>query len=587
MIKKYHLITVPLKELFPKKKTNLLFLGKWCEIGNGLKYEIKKKIVDYPWSNHKKKERSYKKIFENYKFLKSFLSEYLNKIHKTNFSEKYWEQIFGNWLIIFLTVYQDKFEFIKNLKNYKIKSFSFINLNIKNYVPKDSKSSLNLFQDDRWNGFLISILIRYFHPKINYKIKNFKFDTREKVEKKLNFKSLLLKIFSKIIFKTKTEKYFIISSYLGFLNEIKFQKSINNSLNFNQKISINNSFKINTKLRNIKIKDFKNLSQKDFLKLLLIKFIPQSYLENYKEYKIFIEKKLNWEKNPQKIFTSNSHYYDDIFKIWLAEKRERKATLIIGQHGNGYIFPKFSSFFDRDVMCCDKFLFWGKKKFKNKKISQNFNLIMSGKNNFKRNKKNILMVQYYPYKYQNRIISTEHTLSDIEENMNLQKNFISGLKKDLKEKIIIRLGSPKIFSNDMYEYEKKQWLKFNNFSVFQNRYSPIKKSLKNSSFVVVNSLVSTVFAECLYYNIPCFVISNFNKNMFRTECYNDFLQLKKVGIIQNNSKEFSKLINKNYNNLEKWWNNRKIKKIIRNFNYNYNFKEVNPLEKLKSRIVFE
>ena len=75
--------------------------------------------------------------------------------------------------------------------------------------------------------------------------------------------------------------------------------------------------------------------------------------------------------------------------------------------------------------------------------------------------------------------------------------------------------------------------------------------------------------------------------MFRTECYNDFLQLKKVGIIQNNSKEFSKLINKNYNNLEKWWNNRKIKKIIRNFNYNYNFKEVNPLEKLKSRIVFE
>ena len=204
-------------------------------------------------------------------------------------------------MIIFLTVYQDKFEFIKNLKNYKIKSFSFINLNIKNYVPKDSISSLNLFQDDRWNGFLISILIRYFHPKINYKIKNFKFDTREKVEKKLNFKSLLLKIFSKIIFKTKTEKYFIISSYLGFLNEIKFQKSINNSLNFNQKISINNSFKINTKLRNIKIKDLK-IFHKKFLKLLLIKFIPQSYLENYKEYKIFIEKKLNWEKNPQKIF---------------------------------------------------------------------------------------------------------------------------------------------------------------------------------------------------------------------------------------------------------------------------------------------
>ena len=428
-------------------------------------------------------------------------------------------------------------------------------------------------------------MIRFFHPKIRYQIKNFKSDYNEKFEKKFGLKHFLFKIISKVFFIRKAEKYFIISSYLGFLNEIKFQKLVNNSFNFNQKNFIKTSFKLNTKIRNIKIKDLNNYSEKDFLKFLLIKFIPQSYLENYKEYKLFIEKKLNWEKNPLKIFTSNSHFYDDIFKIWLAEKREKKVSLIIGQHGNGYVFPKFSSFYDRDVMNCDKFLFWGKKKFKNKKITQNFNLIMTGKKNFNRKRKNILMVQYYPYKYQNRVISTEHTLYDIEENLNLQKKFISGLNKDLKEKIIIRLGSPKIYSNGMYNHEKKQWMKFKHFFKFQNRYSPIRKSLKESSFVIVNSLVSTVFLECLYYNIPCFIITDFKKNMFNKECYNDFLQLKKVGIIQNNSKEFSKFININYNNLDKWWNNNKVNKVIKKFNYNYNFKEKNPLDLLKSRIV--
>ena len=94
MPKDYHLILAPLTEVFPKKKNNLLLLGKWCEIGTKISSKRRYEIINYPWSRFKKKEKDYKEIFKNYEFFKRFLTKYLNKAHKTNYSEKYWEQLF-------------------------------------------------------------------------------------------------------------------------------------------------------------------------------------------------------------------------------------------------------------------------------------------------------------------------------------------------------------------------------------------------------------------------------------------------------------------------------------------------------------
>ncbi len=135
----------------------------------------------------------------------------------------------------------------------------------------------------------------------------------------------------------------------------------------------------------------------------------------------------------------------------------------------------------------------------------------------------------------------------------------------------------------MLEYEKKQWKIFKNHFSFEDRLSPIKKSIENANFIVVNSIVSSVFTECLHYNIPCFIFQKFEKKMFRRECYNDFLNLKKIGIIQNNPKNFSKFINNNFYNLDNWWNSYPVKKIIDKFNYNYNYKESDPLTNLAKK----
>ena len=65
------------------------------------------------------------------------------------------------------------------------------------------------------------------------------------------------------------------------------------------------------------------------------------------------------------------------------------------------------------------------------------------------------MVQNFPNKYQNKLISTEHSLSDIYKNIELQKNFIYSLRMNLKN-VIVRLGSTEKFSNKILDYEKEQ-----------------------------------------------------------------------------------------------------------------------------------
>ena len=55
---------------------------------------------------------------------------------------------------------------------------------------------------------------------------------------------------------------------------------------------------------------------------LLIKNMPASYLEGYN----FLQKKIskyNWPEKPKAVLTANAHFNFDVFKFWLADKREK------------------------------------------------------------------------------------------------------------------------------------------------------------------------------------------------------------------------------------------------------------------------
>ena len=375
---------------------------------------------------------------------------------------------------------------------------------------------------------------------------------------------------------------FVISSYLGIFKEILLQLDLNGLPKLNYCKKIDKKFNIIKSLRENEIKNKKDDYFLSLIKKLIFKNMPASYLEGYN----YIQKKIsqyNWPEKPNAILTANAHFNYDIFKFWLADKREKKIKLIVSQHGAGYLFSKFHSDYDLDVNNCDYLLSWGKKKFKNKKILPGFNLRV--KNKFKNeNKENILFVQHFPYKYTTRLISNDYNFSNINKNLENQKKLIKKLNKEISKKIRIRLFSSKKFYPDIFDYEKDKWSNFMTKYSFETRETPIERSINNSKIIIINTLHSTLFFECLTSNVPSFVFSNFSINTIKKECRVDFLNLKKIGIIQDNPMIFSKFLNKNIKNIDEWWNTKKVFKIKNQFIRNYCYYEKNPVKAIKNKL---
>ena len=74
----------------------------------------------------------------------------------------------------------------------------------------------------------------------------------------------------------------------------------------------------------------KDRSFNGFLKYMLIKQMPVAYKEGYSSCLDQISVQ-NWPDNPKLIYTANSYASDDIFKIWMADKSERGAPIMIAQ----------------------------------------------------------------------------------------------------------------------------------------------------------------------------------------------------------------------------------------------------------------
>lgn len=574
MKKETYVVCSPIDKLYPKKKNNSILLGEWCKIDINDKYLNKRnhKILKYHWKNRLKLEKDYYYIKKVYSLTSAELSNFLNKFHKINKPNKYWEQIFGNWLMQFIVFAYDKFYTLSMLPKKKYTVISLRDQN--NLTPNSSREANYLFQNDFYNNeFFISIL-KKINPNIKIIKKKYFFNNQFKILKNKNKKYLNFFEFLNNINKKESE-VFIISTYLGLLKETLLQIKVNNFLRFNFCEDISKKYIINYELRNSVL----NFKKKDlFLNLIsqeIIKNLPATYLEGYKDTLEKLKKK-NWPNKPKKIFTSVLHLNFDLFKIWAAEKRLIGSKLVVGQHGLGYLVSKFHSQYDLDLNLSDEFIFWGKKKFGNKKIKKGFNFISLAK--FKRKKKeNILLIQKFPHKYQTKIIANDFNLADVEKNIKMQKVFLSRLNIINKNLIKIRYCFSKDFYQDVHNYEKYLWKDIKNEFKFENRSQPIKRSIINSKVVILNSFHSTLFYECLTNNIPCIIFTNFSPKSFYKEGIKDYNNLKKIGIIQQDPERLSNFINNNENFIENWWNDKKTEKIKNQFINNYCAVEKRPI----------
>lgn len=584
-MEKIHLVTCKNIKSWSKSKKNIL-LGGWC-------YDYKKKneykkfnfeIVNYPtlmWCERKDinfANKNQKIIDEKLKLF----ARILNKFHNTNYSNNYWFVILSPWLSHFIStilILEERLKIISS--KYKISSATFYKNKDNIFLPKDYAEGFKLLAFD--GNYINKIIYEIFNQ--NFKIKKINFI---ECENKFNFKQKdfrdtegfsIKKIIKKSFFKFADfiplieNKPFISGTVLPtisetFLKIVNFQspKYIDFSKSYNFRTNYSKRNKINLHLL-----FYKNIStENNFLTSLILKYLPCSYIENYKK-NVQIKNNKNWPKSPKYIFSCLNHYFDEIFKIYAAENVEQQIPYFLGQHGNNYStripYWKFP-----ETYTASKFLVWGKKlNFSNSIGSVNLRKpkkILS-KKFIKKN--GILLLCKTSYNETNLL---ETIYDDQNENFEFLKRFIENLNEEKKNQLTIRLLNHEINKYcceglRFKDYDPKINLEFGNSPVF---------NLINKNNITVFGYDSTGFLECLSLNIPVLMYINIKELKYlRSDVINDYKTLIRLKIIHTNSREICNHINKIWNNPVEWWYEKKLQIQINKFKEKYSRTVKNPV----------
>lgn len=513
-------------------------------------------------------------LFECYKFYLKRLSKNLNILHSTNKNIRYWEIFIGHWLKSFLWTTYNRYKTIHLIKSdYKINKVTIFDTNNINFALSDTFDLNILANDEYFNSLLLS--------KIIEETNLFKFTLNKNFIGKKNFfikkKENLKKFFFKKLFNFSSSNVYFTDTYIQSKYNLLLKLFVNKVPSFFLDMKIDVKKKKNTDKKKRNFIHF-DLNKKDNFYILISKlmkdFLPMSFIEDYKNIRKEILKKDNLSKKINTIFTCNTFGKGDIINLWIAEKVFEGTKYIVGQHGFGYL-----EYYDKksrvEYRTCDKFISWGNRIF-SKKIAPLYNFKTWGKNikiNCLKNK-NILLIT--------RSSGTQITHYDRwhlgKEIFFKTENLISRIDRNLQKNIILKLHD---------NYKKKMYPDFDEFIKKQNNLK-IKQRvnffdlLKKNKIVIFNDY-SSGFLECLSLDLPTICLFPFKLNFIHSTNHYDFQILKHHNLIFYDEKKLANFINKNYQNIEQWWNSSKIKKVKKNFCIKYSKKSYKSLFKnLKS-----
>jgi putative transferase (TIGR04331 family) len=331
----------------------LIYLGKWA-IHNEMQAKLLQsnyEVKSYHWDDLKKRKSDNVYLRELNSRLLNDLVLFLNKYHNVDHPYRYWKIVIGPWLLYYTAMLYDRWETIR-LFNHNSNDLTFFSNDIDyvNSVPDDYISFITLTQEDAWNNYLYTCIIKTFqkkelHTNINIKFVETLNDGLNIEEKKpwesYNNSSLFSKlvetadkIFSKLSAKNKillyevpfTKKAFIFLNLKLRQLPLLHNKTFSLNKNSYKKATLEGRKKINYSFTKINQKHFFEsfLSERVFLDM------PSAYIESYNGINN-ISKKIRL--SPKLIVSAKGHWWNELFKIWIANKHLEGVKLIFTNHG--------------------------------------------------------------------------------------------------------------------------------------------------------------------------------------------------------------------------------------------------------------
>jgi putative transferase (TIGR04331 family) len=495
-----------------------------------------------------------KKIYEILRYSISRFEIELNTYHNLQKDKIWWNTVLAPWIINFLNCYFMRELKINNLLSKKSISGVIVDSDLdEKFIPQDYLESSAIFSSAQvsWDYAIdryiflfkkMRMLITETDTKVITSTNKIIRKRHKKLRIYVNF--ILRKINNKNIF---MHKLFIPRKAQLYLF---IKKLIVNFDFFPPHLEFNTKKLIDKTFRNRNLQD-NSLSEEEFIFRLLMRFIPKSYLEDFRAY--FEYQKKYWPKSCKFALTANSHLSSDCYKIYIAENRP-KIKFFIFQHGSDYGTAELNLSENLEIEISDVFFTWGWKnqseKVKPLGVIKNIGI---KKKTFNKRISLLLIENAFFY---TKDISGSHSGDNYERYKIMAEETVQAIDPVILSKSKIRslnhfyhsnLSSGKHLMMPRSVFEGIKGI--NNFSGFQ------KTLVQESAYANLNVCMtnSTPFLEILNIGYPVVGLWPSNFESYRESAQKDFHDLKEVGIIFNNHRSLAKFINQNFDEIEEWW----------------------------------
>ena len=596
---KVTLVSSSLIETFPEDGKAVL-LGTWCLANPNIEItNLDSEILEYHWD---KADRFYGDV----EFLEQVYEEYLDKLtdilntlHCVAYSKHYWRINLGWWLTFFIEVLYDRWQNVS--KAAELYPHGEIRRIIQFDLYQAERDTSTFFEksanDELWNERLSADIFENF-TKIEVSGVNQNLKTNLSSGKIDNFSQSLaflkrlrliprkifviisnsfLKVFLSVFYKKTLREVSLEATYLSSLNKLKL---------FYHLRAIPRNFTpweipdlpLSNDLRNW---NFSENTTSEFAKVLehfLPKHLPKCFLEGYLANKNQTDRKVA-NFLPEIIVTANDFAANDTWKFWASECVERGSKLIIAQHGGAYGVAAHLSTQDHEVAIADRFLSWGWKDNFESKIYPAPSMKLLGQKKYKPKRDGFCLLVTASLPRRSYHLGSWPVGPQLASYLSDQFDFVNNLSNAVRSNLAIRL-----FPHDFGWEQEQRWINFDSDS----NLLPLSKNLDSylkETRLFISTYNATTFLESFKSNIPTVIYwdSKFWEINDSSKPY--FNLLRDANIFFDSPKTAALHVNEIWEDVQGWWNSKKVKEAVKIFSETYAYTGSAPLEELRSAIL--
>lgn len=259
---------------------------------------------------------------------------------------------------------------------------------------------------------------------------------------------------------------------------------------------------------------------------------------------------MRFPNNPNAIFTSNRHLYDDVFNLWVADVTENGSRLILGQHGGHYGISRFPSFAERhECDIADTYLTWGASSCCNA-TPATILTILGKRRPLRKGSKLVVITDHLWSQKRSQFI-------DIDQMSNYT-NHISDLINSLPAGICSQLIVRTHHAQDETGKPIVNKSQVNKLGITVDDGSTAYSRLLRKSRIVVVAHNGTTFPETISLGVPTLITWTSNWVEIRDEAKPIFAKLTEVGIFHEDPVSLAKHVSAIWDNVDAWWDSKEV-----------------------------